>query len=70
MKETRVQPVGAWDFEDTAMPFVDALYNTAYRMTRNSPLAFAHAIDALPSNADACATASNFELLASETWPA
>jgi RNA polymerase sigma-70 factor (ECF subfamily) len=36
MKETRVQPVGAWDFEDTAMPFVDALYNTAYRMTRNS----------------------------------
>jgi RNA polymerase sigma-70 factor (ECF subfamily) len=36
MKETRVQSVGAWDFEDTAMPFVDALYNTAYRMTRNS----------------------------------
>lgn len=36
MKEIRVQPVGAWDFEDTAMPFVDALYNTAYRMTRNS----------------------------------
>ncbi len=36
MKESRVQPVGAWDFEDTAMPFVDALYNTAYRMTRNS----------------------------------
>ena len=36
MKDTGVQPVGAWDFEDTAMPFVDALYNTAYRMTRNS----------------------------------
>ena len=36
MKESRVQPVGAWDFEDTAMPFVDGLYNTAYRMTRNS----------------------------------
>ena len=25
-----------WDFEAAAMPFVDALYNTAYRMTRNS----------------------------------
>jgi len=25
-----------WDFEAVAMPFVDALYNTAYRMTRNS----------------------------------
>ena len=25
----------AWDFEAAAMPFVDALYNTAYRMTRN-----------------------------------
>lgn len=36
MKESRVQPVGAWNFEDTAMPFVDGLYNTAYRMTRNS----------------------------------
>ncbi|HEX9669499.1 MAG TPA: sigma-70 family RNA polymerase sigma factor [Thermoanaerobaculia bacterium] len=24
-----------WDFEAAAMPFVDALYNTAYRMTRN-----------------------------------
>ena len=36
MKESQVQPVGAWDFEDTAMPFVDALYNTAYRMARNS----------------------------------
>jgi RNA polymerase sigma-70 factor (ECF subfamily) len=25
-----------WDFEEAAMPFVDALYNTAYRMTRNA----------------------------------
>ncbi len=25
-----------WDFEALAMPFVDALYNTAYRMTRNA----------------------------------
>jgi RNA polymerase sigma-70 factor (ECF subfamily) len=24
-----------WNFEEAAMPFVDALYNTAYRMTRN-----------------------------------
>ncbi len=24
-----------WDFESQAMPFVDSLYNTAYRMTRN-----------------------------------
>jgi RNA polymerase sigma-70 factor (ECF subfamily) len=25
-----------WNFEEAAMPFVDALYNTAYRMTRNA----------------------------------
>jgi len=25
-----------WDFERAAMPYVDSLYNTAYRMTRNS----------------------------------
>ena len=25
-----------WNFEAAAMPFVDALYNTAYRMTRNA----------------------------------
>jgi RNA polymerase sigma-70 factor (ECF subfamily) len=25
-----------WDFEAQAMPFVDSLYNTAYRMTRNA----------------------------------
>lgn len=26
----------AWDFENVTMPFLDALYNTAYRMTRNA----------------------------------
>ncbi|MCB1037578.1 MAG: sigma-70 family RNA polymerase sigma factor, partial [Acidobacteria bacterium] len=26
----------SWDFEAVAMPFVDSLYNTAYRMARNS----------------------------------
>ncbi len=26
----------SWDFEAAAMPFVDSLYSTAYRMTRNS----------------------------------
>ncbi len=25
-----------WDFEATAMPFLDSLYNTAYRMARNA----------------------------------
>jgi RNA polymerase sigma-70 factor (ECF subfamily) len=25
-----------WNFEQAAMPYVDSLYNTAYRMTRNS----------------------------------
>jgi RNA polymerase sigma-70 factor (ECF subfamily) len=25
-----------WDFEDAAMPFLDGLYNTAYRMARNA----------------------------------
>jgi len=25
-----------WDFEELAMPLVDSLYNTAYRMTRNA----------------------------------
>ncbi|MFN7959714.1 MAG: sigma-70 family RNA polymerase sigma factor [Thermoanaerobaculia bacterium] len=29
------QEIG-WDFEALAMPYVDALYNTAYRMTRNA----------------------------------
>ena len=31
-----MRPEEAWNFEDSAMPFVDALFNTAYRMTRNS----------------------------------
>src|SRR5262249_48480234 len=26
----------AWDFDSQTMPFVDSLYNTAYRMTGNS----------------------------------
>ncbi len=25
-----------WNFEAAGMPFVDALYNTAFRMTRNA----------------------------------
>ncbi len=29
-------PARGWDFEAAAMPFVDSLYNTAYRMTRNA----------------------------------
>src|SRR5436305_15275921 len=33
--EAQVHEQG-WDFEKAAMPFVDALYNTAYRMTRNA----------------------------------
>jgi len=37
MTSPKVQRNGAqgWDFETAAMPYVDALYNTAYRMTRN-----------------------------------
>lgn len=27
---------GRWDFESATMPYVDALYNAAYRMSRNS----------------------------------
>jgi RNA polymerase sigma-70 factor (ECF subfamily) len=34
-KTTADQKMG-WDFESVAMPFVDSLYNTAYRMTRNA----------------------------------
>jgi RNA polymerase sigma-70 factor (ECF subfamily) len=30
------QSVSAWDFNSQAMPFVDSLYNTAYRMTRSA----------------------------------
>ena len=28
--------MSAWDFNSQAMPFVDSLYNTAYRMTRSA----------------------------------
>lgn len=30
------QHLRGWNFENAAMPFVDSLYNTAYRMTRNA----------------------------------
>ena len=37
MKSAEAQPhEQGWDFETAAMPYVDSLYNTAYRMTRNS----------------------------------
>ncbi len=38
LPETAVQApsVTAWDFNSQAMPFVDSLYNTAYRMTRSA----------------------------------
>jgi RNA polymerase sigma-70 factor (ECF subfamily) len=29
-------PVTAWDFDSLVMPYLDSLYNTAYRMTRSS----------------------------------
>lgn len=35
IKQTRTHERG-WNFEAAAMPFVDALYNTAFRMTRNA----------------------------------
>jgi RNA polymerase sigma-70 factor (ECF subfamily) len=35
-KEAKISHKEGWNFEAAAMPFVDALYNTAYRMTRNS----------------------------------
>ena len=31
-----VRAVSAWDFNSQVMPFVDSLYNTAYRMTRSA----------------------------------
>ncbi|MEM7480758.1 MAG: sigma-70 family RNA polymerase sigma factor [Acidobacteriota bacterium] len=34
--QAAIQHQKGWDFEVAAMPFVDALFNTAYRMTRNS----------------------------------
>jgi len=35
-RSEKVEHQRGWDFEAMAMPFVDALYNTAYRMTRNA----------------------------------
>lgn len=35
MSQGRVSQPNAWDFESATMPFVDALYNTALRMTRS-----------------------------------
>lgn len=32
----QVRHKSGWDFEDEAMPFLDSLYNTAYRMARNA----------------------------------
>jgi RNA polymerase sigma-70 factor (ECF subfamily) len=29
-------PVTSWDFDSQVMPYVDSLYNTAYRMTRSA----------------------------------
>ncbi|MGB5661116.1 MAG: sigma-70 family RNA polymerase sigma factor [Thermoanaerobaculia bacterium] len=36
MSEISTDQKKGWDFEAVAMPFVDSLYNTAYRMTRNA----------------------------------
>ena len=36
MTKSGIDQQGAWDFEAVAMPFVDSLYNTAFRMTRNA----------------------------------
>jgi len=36
MSKSSVDQKKGWDFEAVAMPFVDSLYNTAYRMTRNA----------------------------------
>jgi len=36
MSESSADQQKGWDFEAVAMPFVDSLYNTAYRMTRNA----------------------------------
>ena len=36
MAKESVSHQKGWNFEAAAMPFVDSLYNTAYRMTRNA----------------------------------
>lgn len=35
MTQAQTKTVGSWDFDAAAMPFIDSLYNTALRMTRN-----------------------------------
>ena len=34
--ENGAGPVTAWDFDSQVMPYLDSLYNTAYRMTRSA----------------------------------
>jgi RNA polymerase sigma-70 factor (ECF subfamily) len=34
--ENRNAPVTSWDFDSQVMPYLDSLYNTAYRMTRSA----------------------------------
>ncbi len=34
--ETAAVGITAWDFDSQAMPYLDSLYNTAYRMTRSA----------------------------------
>ena len=36
MNGKRTKVARGWVFEEAAMPYIDALYNTAYRMTRNA----------------------------------
>jgi len=36
MAKQNIDHQRGWDFEAAAMPFVDSLYNTAYRMARNA----------------------------------
>jgi RNA polymerase sigma-70 factor (ECF subfamily) len=36
MTKAQTEQRSSWDFEAVAMPYVDSLYNTAYRMTRNA----------------------------------
>jgi len=36
--QNKIEPTGvtSWDFDSQAMPYLDSLYNTAYRMTRSA----------------------------------
>ena len=34
--ENRAAPITSWDFDSQVMPYLDSLYNTAYRMTRSA----------------------------------